>query len=156
MGALEVIVPLDASSSGESYTYDATQRTLEVKLTKAVPGTHFPGLEELRPQLLSDVEMHAFERDAERMQHEEQTTSTESTSSGPTTNASKPTYPVGLLCQPLNSKAYEDVVAGGRVPYLDVVDPQHTSPADRLRVALRLECEKWDEGMYLYVRILTQ
>lgn len=156
MRALEVIVPLDASSSNEHYTYDASQQTLEIQLIKAVPGTHFPGLEELRPQLLSDIEMHAFERDAERMQQEKQEESVKSTSSAPSAKASKATYPVGLLCQTLTSQAYDGVVAGGRVPYLDVVYPQHTSPADRLRIALRLECEKWDEGMYLYVPILTQ
>lgn len=96
---------------------------------------------------MTETERQAFERDAERMENEEQ--SNEKAGDSPETPKSVPMYSVGLLHQLLQSSAYDAVITSGRVPYLDIADPSNTHYAERTRLAYRFECEKWDEGMYL-------
>lgn len=139
---MEVVVPLEESSQGDAYTYDADAHTLEIRLTKEVQGTYYPGLDTLRPQVLSETEMAAFEKDAER--EADADTPAEHT---PDVQG----YPTGLLCGSLQVPAYAAIAASGRVPFLDIVNPSDVALPDRAAMAEEIECDKWDEGMFLYV-----
>lgn len=131
---------------------------LVVRLEKEVHGTTFEGLERLQPQILSKTEMQALERDAQRLEKEEDSARSAPAPVPAPTPAPAPTvqFPVGLLCEPLASPAYTALVATGRVPFMDILDPAPLSYAERERQAEKMEGEKWDEGMYLYVVWLTQ
>ena len=149
-----MVVPLDAPNTVDGCSFDAAAKELVVRLEKEVHGTTFEGLERLRPQILSETEMQALERDAQRLEKEE-----DNVPSAPApAPAPAPTgqFPVGLLCEPLASPAYTALVATGRVPFMDILDPAPLSYAERERQAEKMEGEKWDEGMYLYVVRLTQ
>ncbi|WFD29675.1 hypothetical protein MSPP1_000685 [Malassezia sp. CBS 17886] len=64
--ALDVSISLSADAEDAHATYRAATKELRVSLAKASPGQHFPGLDAMRPQILSDTQMAAFERDAAR------------------------------------------------------------------------------------------
>ena len=127
--SLHQSVDLSQASSTAACSYDASSRTLHIRLTKVTPGAFFPGLDTLQAQILSNAEMRALEQDAkfESLLH-----------------------PTGLLASRSPcGEAYERVAATGRVPYLEVHDPGNLHPAERMRIAKSNESNKWDEGMYL-------
>ncbi|WFD42119.1 hypothetical protein MPSI1_000757 [Malassezia psittaci] len=148
---LELEIPLKQSMTTREYTYDHDKRSLEVRLEKTVPGKEFLGLKSLCPQYLSESETQAFERDAMQEMHKQEL-SNEQCTEDPAERSSElstDSYPVGLLRKPLQSTAYEALVSTGRVPYLDIVDPWNHSFTKRWEKMLQIECEKWDEGMFL-------
>lgn len=118
--------------------FDSETGTLSVRLVKVQKGETFPGLHELRPQILSDEEYSALERDAEKM-------------AGNDTEAS--VHPIGLTHarKPIRHPPYVQLVATGKLPYLEVMMPHTCSPEERSRIAEANEGAKWDEGMFLYV-----
>ena len=126
--AVESMSETCALTSSPHGTYDSKTQTFTVHIKKRVHGEHFPGLEALRPQLLSDDEMAQLE-EASRQQGE---------------------HPYGLMSShaPL-SHAYAAMMRNGRVPILDIVDPTVVPLAERSMRAEELEIQKWDEGMYL-------
>lgn len=126
--AVESVSETCALTSSPHCTYDVKTHTLIVHVKKRVYGEHFPGLDALRPQILSDDEMAQLE-EASRPQGE---------------------HPYGLMSShaPL-SHAYAAMTKNGRVPILDIVDPTVVPLAERTTRAEELETQKWDEGMYL-------
>ncbi|WFD39279.1 uncharacterized protein MJAP1_002250 [Malassezia japonica] len=148
---LDVVVSLDAANTVDGCSFDAAAMELVVRLEKEVHGTTFEGLERLQPQILSKTEMQALERDAQRLEKEEDSARSAPAPVPAPTPAPAPTvqFPVGLLCEPLASPAYTALVAAGRIPYMDILDPTPLSNAERECQAEKMEGEKWDEGMYL-------
>lgn len=130
---------LDGQPS-ELGTFDSETGTLSVRLVKVQKGETFPGLHELRPQILSDAEYSALERDAEKMAG---------------TDAEATAYPVGLTGArtPIRHPRYVQLVATGKLPYLEVTMPHTCSPEERTRIAEANESGKWDEGMFLYAEV---
>ncbi|WFC98035.1 hypothetical protein MYAM1_000756 [Malassezia yamatoensis] len=148
---LELEISLKQYITTREYTYDHDKRSLEVRLQKTIPGKEFQGLEALCPQFLSESETQAFERDAMQEMHKKESSNKLCTenSAEKFSNLGSDSHPVGLLRRPLQSTAYEALVATGRVPYLDIVDPWNYSFTKRWDKMLQIECEKWDEGMFL-------
>ena len=99
--AVESMSETCALTSSPHGTYDPKTQTFTVHIKKRVHGEHFPDLEALRPQILSDNEMAQLE-EASRQQSE---------------------HPYGLMSSyvPL-SHAYAAMMRNGRVPILDIVD----------------------------------
>lgn len=128
VATLHDCIPLSEGSTTMACTYDTHAQVLHVRLTKSVHGQVFPGLEQLRPQLLSDDEQAQMERDA---------------ACPPAAHA----YGFGQT-DPLPLD-YIALTRGGQVPYLDVQDPTNMPNYERTARAESLETDKWDEGMYL-------
>jgi len=119
--AVESMSETCAMTTSSHGTYDPKTQTFTVHIKKRVHGEHFPDLEALRPQILSDNEMAQLE-EASRQQGE---------------------HPYGLMSShvPL-SHAYAAMMRNGRVPILDIVDPTVVPLAERSMRAEELETQK--------------
>ncbi|WFD35654.1 hypothetical protein MCUN1_002512 [Malassezia cuniculi] len=129
---LPLSLPADVEELEDKVPVSGTDDAKEVcvRLVKRVPAQW--DMAQVVPQLLSHAEMDQLSRDAEKY--------------------TQGRYSVGLTSY--YRRIPSDIVAefaakGTVVPFLDIPDPENYSLAARVKKAEQLECEKWDEGMFL-------